>query len=163
MVFCRLRILPIVTGAMVICLALACQRETPTSAPNDWKQVNREEFTLHLPPTFREIPVQGVDTKVWQFEDPKISLHVESGIYANVPEMLRTGRTFKEQSRTVNGRNATYFEYGDIEEVYHGKYVAGLYFQTSIFSRTGLLFLVKYVESSDRQKIISILESVEVN
>src|SRR5215211_1550088 len=101
----------------IITMATGCERAnslyeitTPTpevvQIPKDWKNVETAHFVFSLPPEMKEKKVRGIDTELWQYDAPNISLSIEAGFLGGDFSFIRNRYESTVQSVLVNGLKA---------------------------------------------------------
>lgn len=55
--------------------------KTQTKIPEGWKLVDLDNFSFILPESMEDKKMRGIDSQVWQFEDDKMTLSIDSGMY----------------------------------------------------------------------------------
>jgi len=53
--------------------------EAIIEVPKTWKKVDTGKFGFSMPPEMKQKKVSGIDTYVWQYDAPDISLSIEAG------------------------------------------------------------------------------------
>lgn len=83
-------------------------KTTPTQIPKGWRLVNLNSFSFLLPESMKDQKAQGIDSAVWRFEDDKMILFIERGVYeVVVPD--REDFENLTKSIEINGVKGKYF------------------------------------------------------
>jgi hypothetical protein len=100
------RIAFVFTALIVGACAPAVAPIADAPAPLDGRVVHATgAFSLTLPPGVRQIPVQGIDSAVDQFEGPNYAIMTDYGVYSCGMEESGPGRTV--ETATIDGRRAS--------------------------------------------------------
>ena len=107
-------------GFVLAALALAACTQAPPAAPSapnediaapaDGQVVHATgAFSITLPQGVRQVPVQGIDSAVDQFEGATYTIMTDYGMYSCGDDEGGPGRTV--ETATIDGRNATIVRY----------------------------------------------------
>lgn len=149
-----------------------------TQIPKGWKLVDLDRFSFLLPESMEDKKARGIDSAVWQFEDEEITLSIDSGIYTNDFQDLKSSFEVKEEKVTIDGKNVKFFiwdENKDISETYEVNkdgstkphevfkkhFSIGVYFQEGKRRYTGTNFVITTKTLEGQETAKKVLQSIK--
>ncbi len=149
---------------LTTCVAFSsCGRELVPVVPTaNWIAIEKTNFRLLLPETFVEIPVQGVDTLVYQFDSTTSSIVVEYGSYANVSEGMQNRTNFVEETVALGWRSAKIFSYSDANADGKSSNHLVLVLKNVNFSGNNLLALGRFQTQSEKDVIMTAISTLTI-
>ena len=146
---------------------------TQSQIPKGWKLIDLDRFSFLLPESMDDKKVKGIDSQIWRFEDDKISLSIEKGIYTNDFQNLKRSFEVQQEKVVIDGKNVIFFIWDrnkDISgaymlnkdgstiphEVFEKHFAIGVYFQEGKRRYTGTNFVIttKTLEGQETAKKI---------
>ena len=105
------RILAGTAAALMVSCAPRIHAEHPCTAPavaiSDWQEARGSAFTLRLPPDFRRVAVQGIDSEVGEWSNGEATVGYDYGRYSDRLENAPQGASAVEICETtIGGRPA---------------------------------------------------------
>lgn len=159
----------IVCALIIFLLAFSggCKSHSLSNSPIEGgKVIEKDEFSFIIPSSMIEKKIQGRDTALWLFEDSELSITVEFGAYANLPNYVKNNPNYEEDRVMVNGSFAKLISYLDTEEdVEPNKNIKSqlnLHFSNVNFSSENLLFRSQYKNEEEKKIILSIYNSIKI-
>jgi hypothetical protein len=118
-------------------------------APEGWAKLNICHISFLAPSDMKDLGAKGLDSCVAQFANNDITLYLDYGWYGSPPRQGNSDLEFKEESVSIDGKNAQLVTYVDSSHSNSGlKYNAGIY------------VIVKESKLDGFPKIISLMMSV---
>jgi hypothetical protein len=69
----------------ILCATLMAEEkgETPLQVPKNWQKIDTGAFTFYAPPDFKNVPVNGIDSFVGEYENADWRVHFDFGSWSN--------------------------------------------------------------------------------
>ena len=139
----------LIMGIVMNYPALAQLPEKPNN-PTDteaWQNINADGyFTFKIPPDMKEIPVQGIDSYVGEYQGPTTQLQFDYGLYSGFLKEYSRKPDYKKTSLNVHGRKAKLITFYNEETTLEFPYVIAIHFpDLGIQSEEGKTTLVVWV------------------
>lgn len=151
---------------------------TQSQIPKDWKSVDLDDFSFLLPNSMQDKKARGIDSEVWHFEDDKMELWIDSGMYTNDFQDLKDSYEFKEEKVKIDNKNVKFFSWDsnkDISEtyevnkdssikpheIYEKHFSIGVYFQEGKRRYSGTNFVISTKTLEEQETAKKILQSIK--
>ena len=160
--------------ALGVACVVSCGTEVASrTIPDGWEVLRNGVFSFAGPHDLRNVPVQGVDSFVGQFESQEFYITFDYGWYSDNSFDGHLGRTtnstFQVEEVSVNGKRARFASYAGNEHPESHPFVYAAYFPDVLGNGEGtagetrLYFRVCYKDAALKDVARLILTSIRFN
>lgn len=108
-------------------LAVSCTPATSVKPPPGWVQIDARNFSFHVPPDVKAVPVQGIDSFVGQYEGDSISVGFDYGMYSD-PLDYKGRPGYRSRDERIGGKRAKIVSYYNPATGHSFDYATGAHF-----------------------------------
>jgi hypothetical protein len=122
-----MRFLVLTVTATLVCVSFVCAQQKP-DVPDSWKQINICRISFFAPADLKDLGAMGVDTCMGLFGNNDVTVSIAYGRYIGPAVARNSDLEFKEQTISIDGRNARLYTYIDAS---HSN--SGLYYNAALY------------------------------
>jgi hypothetical protein len=139
--------------------------QSPTSVPHDWKKIDLDFITFHIPPEMKFEEMRGTDSSVWTYvdRDTDTELIIDLGMYSEKPSIYAEMPEYREEFVTIDGKKATTcsFRLVDNNNTLGKQYASAVYFSEIDTTGTKLSFFVRSKSITKQAQAKTIFNSIK--